>query len=94
VLRLTCRFPWRDRGQDNLEQCSQELADLYISIDSEMDEIRALLHRGKKVEAAPGPLVLPTIEERLTMLVRSQQVLARDVSDLKAILGELPGTIG
>jgi hypothetical protein len=94
VSRLTCRFSWLDRGQDNLEQYSQELANLYINIGSEMDEIRSLLHRGKTVEAAPDRLVLPTIEERLTMLVRSQQVLARDVSDLKAILEELPGTIG
>jgi hypothetical protein len=86
-------FDWRDAGQGGLEQRVRNLADLYIELGVEVAEIRTLLHSGKKVEITPDQFALLTIEERMSMLTKSQQDLAREVHDLKAVLSSQPGTM-
>ena len=86
MLWLRQLFARRDASQGRLEQRIHHLADLYIEVGVEVAEIKALLHHGKNVELTPDLLKLLSIEERISLLVKSQQHLAREVLDLKAIL--------
>jgi DNA-binding transcriptional MerR regulator len=86
VAKSKLLFDWRDDPQDSLEQRIQKLADLHNNLGVEVAEIRALLHSDQKVEITPDQLAMLTIEERVSMLAKSQQDLARDVHDLKAVL--------
>jgi hypothetical protein len=87
-------FRRHDRGQDSLEQRIQELADMYVEVGFEIAKIKALLRSTKKIDLTPDQLARLTIEERLIMLASSQQYLAREVSDLKAIVNGQSGKIG
>jgi hypothetical protein len=77
-----------------LEQCVRKITVPYVNIVCEVDKIGVLLLCRNKVETALDSPVFSTIEERLIMLERSQQDLAREVSELKAIVAELYGRIG
>src|ERR1700761_2328950 len=79
-------FHWHDRELNSLEQRIERLADLYIEVGVEVAEIKALLHNSDGVNMTPDQQALSTIEEQIVMLTRSQEALARQLADLKAIL--------
>ena len=85
--------PWRGRGLDSQEQCIRKLTLLYGNIVAAADDISGVLP-ARKAETSSGPLVLSTFEERLIVLVRSQQDMAHEVSGLKAIMVEPSGRSG
>jgi DNA-binding transcriptional MerR regulator len=79
-------FHWRNRDQDRLERRIQKLADLYIDLGFEVAEIKTLLRGVKGVEMTPGQQALSTIEEKIVMLARAQEALARQIADLRDFL--------
>jgi hypothetical protein len=86
-------FHWHDRDVNSLEQRIERLADLYIEVGVEVAEIKALLHSAERVKMSPDRQALSTIEEQIIMLARSQEALARQLADLKAMLESQPDEI-